>query len=112
MGVPHTLQNLSVGLATVPHCAHALMVSPFVAFCAPTVARTGEHIESRAERGALQGLAPYSFATPAPAAARAARTTSRTGTPCARAAAAHASNSGLSCAGPKGPSATFTGIGP
>jgi hypothetical protein len=28
MAVPHTLQNLSDVLTTVPHCVHALMVSP------------------------------------------------------------------------------------
>jgi hypothetical protein len=27
MGVPHVLQNLSPGFATVPHCGHALMIS-------------------------------------------------------------------------------------
>ena len=48
-GVPHTLQNLSVGLATVPHCEHALMVSPFVPSARPVpMGERGaqrEHIE-------------------------------------------------------------------
>ena len=58
IGVPHALQNLSVGLATVPHCGHALMVSPSGAFRAPDhgAARNGEHIEVAPE------IASYSAA--------------------------------------------------
>src|SRR5271165_2586138 len=40
MGVPQTLQNLSVGLATVPHCAQALMVRPSMP--SATLVPTGE----------------------------------------------------------------------
>src|SRR5271165_6875677 len=49
MGVPQTLQNLSLGLATVPHCGHALIGSPSVRLlrAGPQGERgaQGEHIE-------------------------------------------------------------------
>ncbi len=116
MGVPQTLQNLSVGLATVPHCAQALMVRPSMPSASPVPTgeggAQGQHNEvagKSASDDAGAGLYGSSWLA---AATIAARTTSRTGTAWARAAATHASNSGLAWAGPNGPSASFTGMAP
>src|ERR1700722_12433962 len=48
IGVPHTLQNLSVGLATVPHCGHALIGSPLL-----VLLRTGPVGRARRAPGSI-----------------------------------------------------------